>query len=339
MDRLVFFLLRRYLRKAGRYGKILRKINPMALQFLIILLLLALLFGILYRLLNSERKTLDDKARGEAPGSFIRLGKGPVHYELAGKEGNPTVVLIHGFSLPSYTWDHNFAALAEAGFQVLRFDLYGRGFSDRPQVDYDLKLFVGQVEELLAALKIDKPIHIVGLSMGGPIAAAYTGIHPEKTRSLTLIDPVVTNIFKPTAFPMNVPVLGELVMVFYLAPFQLAKAQTGDLHHPEAFPGWEARFKVQMQYKGFRRAILSTMRNLSRQDFTAVYRQAATANLPVLILRGAEDKTISAADIELLKTLIPRHRFALIEDAGHIPHYEKPQIVNPILIDFLRKPG
>ena len=312
--------------------------KPMALQSLIFIPLLILAFGGLYLFFNNERKSLDENARRQIRGSFIHLEKGYVHYELIGKAGDPPVILIHGFSLPSYTWDNNFAALAEAGFQVLRFDLYGRGFSDRPNVEYNLDLFVGQVEGLLAALKIENYIHIVGLSMGGPIAAAFAGKHPERTRSLTLIDPVVTNIFKTTAFPMNVKGLGELVMAFYLAPFQLAKAQTGDLHHPEAFPGWEAQFKIQMQYKGFRRAILSTMRNLSRQDFNAVYRQAATANLPALIVRGAEDTTISAADIELLKTLLPRHRFALIEDAGHIPHFEKPQIVNPILIDFLRKP-
>ena len=138
---------------------------------------------------------------------------------------------------------------------------------------------------------------------------------------------------------MNVKGLGELVMAFYLAPFVLAKSQSGDLHHPEAFPGWEARFKDQMQYKGFRYAILSTMRSLSKQDITAVYKDISAKRIPTLIVRGEEDTTITAADIELLRSTIPQHRFFCISDAGHIPHYEKPDIVNPILVEFLCKPA
>jgi pimeloyl-ACP methyl ester carboxylesterase len=81
---------------------------------------------------NPERATLDAEARAGAPGKFITLSRGITHYEMAGPDSARVVVLVHGFSVPSYIWDSTFAGLTGGGHRVLRYDLYGRGFSDRP---------------------------------------------------------------------------------------------------------------------------------------------------------------------------------------------------------------
>ena len=117
--------------------------------------------------LETEREDLDDEARSLATGSFVELTDGQVHYELAGSGDGPVVVLVHGFSVPSFIWDPTFEELLSQGFRVLRYDLFGRGFSDRPDVDYDGTLFVEQLHELLAELGIEEPVDLVGLSMGG----------------------------------------------------------------------------------------------------------------------------------------------------------------------------
>ncbi len=110
---------------------------------LIILFIISALMTSAYFILCTERKELDEEARIAAGGQFIQLSQGMVHYELGGEPNRPLVVLVHGFSTPSYIWEPTFQALIQAGFQVLRFDLYGRGYSDRPDTDYDLELFVG----------------------------------------------------------------------------------------------------------------------------------------------------------------------------------------------------
>src|SRR5271168_5083920 len=81
---------------------------------------------------NVEREEITDAVRRKATGSFVHLSDGLTHYELAGTESGRTVVLIHRFSAPYYLWDHTFDPVVKAGFRVLRYDLYGRGFSDRP---------------------------------------------------------------------------------------------------------------------------------------------------------------------------------------------------------------
>jgi len=63
--------------------------------------------------------------------------------------------------------------------RVLRYDLYGRGFSDRPDTVYNQTCFDKQLCELLTALGNDKPINLIGLSMGGAIAIGFADKHPE----------------------------------------------------------------------------------------------------------------------------------------------------------------
>ena len=307
--------------------------------FLCILIIAAALLTAAYLLFRTERKDLDDEARASAPGQFIQLSHGQVHYELGGSPADPLVVLVHGFSTPSYIWDPTYQALIDAGFRVLRFDLYGRGYSDRPELDYNLDLFVNQLDELLDKLEITQPIHLVGLSMGGPIAAEFANRHSESLNSLTLIDPLVTNMFATDTFPLTLPGIGEYLMAVVMEPFYLPHSQSGDLVHPENFPDWESQYKVQTRYKGFGQAVLSTMRCFGKEDTLAIYERLGEKNLPVLIFRGKEDQTISLEDINLLREMVPEHQFHEIEGAGHIPHYEHPEVVNPLLADFFAQNG
>jgi pimeloyl-ACP methyl ester carboxylesterase len=126
-------------------------------------------------------------------------------------------------------------------------------------------------------------------------------------------------------------------MGVYLAPVRLPKNQSDDFYYPERFPDWEAKYRVQMKYKGFRRALLSTIRNMILEtDPLAEYEGVGEKNIPVLLLWGREDQTIPLADIELVQKMIPSAEFHPIAEAGHIPQYERPEIVNPLLIEFLK---
>lgn len=311
--------------------KILLKITAGFVTALILLLIAWFIYS------DAERITLDDQVRAGLPGQFVELSNGVVHYQLAGPEDAPVVVLVHGFSVPAYVWDPTFEALAEAGFRVLRFDLYGRGYSDRPEVVYDQELFVKQLDELLSALKIDQPVSLVGLSFGGPVVTAFANQQPEQVRSLVLIDPQVAPVAPETIFPINLPILGEIIMNLYVAPVVLP-TQT-DFFNPDRFPDWEARYRDQMQYDGFRRAILSSTRNMVGVDTIAAYQTLGQGDMPVVLFWGREDQTVPAEDIALLRRIVPHIEFHPIDQAGHVPHYERPDVVNPLIIDFLGNGG
>ncbi|MGB8981793.1 MAG: alpha/beta hydrolase, partial [Anaerolineales bacterium] len=94
---------------------------------------------------RAETRELNEITRREAGGSFIQLSDGFTHYELSNPHAEETVVLVHGFSCPYFVYDLTFEFLTQSGFRVLRYDLLGRGFSDRPETVYNIDLFVRQL--------------------------------------------------------------------------------------------------------------------------------------------------------------------------------------------------
>ena len=88
-----------------------------------------------YELTDVEDRSLDAAARAEAPGEHVRLSDGFTHYEVAGPDGAPVVVFAAGFSVPYYIWDPLFRTVADSGFRTIRYDYYGRGWSDRPKTE------------------------------------------------------------------------------------------------------------------------------------------------------------------------------------------------------------
>lgn len=298
--------------------------------FFLIILLIALYF-----FSDQESISITDQIRVNAPGQFANLSQGQVHYELSGPDNQQVIVLVHGFSVPYYIWDPTFDYFVENGFMVLRYDLYGRGFSDRPDVEYDFDFFVDQLHELLVYLKIDGQVHLVGLSNGGAIVSAYANRNPENVLSMTLIDPIIAPVTPFDILPMNIPLVGEYITRVVLIPYVLPRSQVNDFFDPEKFPNWEEKYREQMQYKGFRRAILSSIRNLVDIDPLAEYIAVDQKEIPMLLLWGRYDQTISYEEVNTFLNSIPDVEFHMVEDAGHISHYERPDVVNPIISAFL----
>ncbi len=305
------------------------------LRFFILFDIVILVLLLPFLLLNKEKAVLNENIRSLSGRDFVELSHGYVHYELSGPVDGDLVVLVHGFSVPSYIWDPTVEGLVGEGYRVLRFDLYGRGLSDRPKVEYDLDLFVGQVKELMGKVVPGESFHLVGLSMGGPIVAAYANENADTVKTVTLIAPEVLTVKEADIFPMNVPLVGEWIVGAYLVPIQLPQSQRDDFYRPEKFPDWEQKYVDQLQYKGFKYAILSTIRNLVKMEPLAEYEKLSTLGIPALLIWGEEDKSVSYEAIVKLMQVMPDIETFFVEEAGHIPHVEKPEIVNPQLFAFL----
>jgi pimeloyl-ACP methyl ester carboxylesterase len=287
---------------------------------------------------RDETKELNDLTRKEESGSFIQLSDGFTHYDLSNPESENTVVLIHGFSVPYFIYDPTFEFLPGSGFRALRYDLYGRGFSDRPDEKYDIELFVRQLRDLLDALNLKQPVTLVGLSTGGPIATVFTVRYPERVNKLVLIDPVGA---KPLPYARSLklatlPVLGETILGL-IGNGNLAKNILSDFFDRTFIDYFQARYVVQMQYKGFKRAILSTIRNRMLDSFVDDYQRVGQMKKPVLLLWGRNDETVPFDHSDELRKAIPQVEFHAFDNCGHIPHFEKADEVNPILLEFLRR--
>ena len=125
--------------------------------------------------------------RREIPADrFVRVGEQLVHIEQAGA-GEP-VVLLHGFGGSTYSWREVMPALARS-YRVVAIDLNGFGYTQRPK-SRESYTREGQGKLVLAvldALGIERA-HIFGHSYGGGLTLYLASRHPERFRSMVLVD-------------------------------------------------------------------------------------------------------------------------------------------------------
>ncbi|MEO8452560.1 MAG: alpha/beta hydrolase [Gemmatimonadota bacterium] len=285
---------------------------------------------------DPEQAVIDDEVRRQAPGRFIRLSDGITHYDVAGPDSGQRVILAHGFSTPYYIWDSTSIALAAAGFRVARFDYFGRGYSDRPDRHYDVDLLDRQMVELLDSLGWKSPVDIVGLSMGGIVVAAFAGRHPERTRSMTMVDPAAGDLKGSLPWVFKLPGLGLVLWETFALP-GMAKDQISDFFEPAKWPTWPDQYRVQMRYRGFGRALRSTLMGWDHLELDTLYARVGARGTRSLLIWGREDKSVPFAQSGGVRKAIPQIRFEPIDRAAHLPHMERTDVVNPMLIGFLRQ--
>lgn len=282
---------------------------------------------------DPEKSVLTDADRAGVPGKFVRLPQGVTHYEVAGPDTGRVVVMVHGFSVPAYIWDSTFIALSNAGYRTVRYDVYGRGWSDRPDVDYDGALFDAQIDGLLDSLHINGPVDLMGLSFGGFVTGHYAGTHRERVRTLTLVDPVASSSDVPTL--MKLPIVGPYFWQTLAVP-GMADNQASDFLHPERFPHWDAPYRPQMRYKGFGRALLRSSITSSKTNYDTLYARVGRTNTPVLLVWGKQDPTVNFKLSEVVLKSIPNAEFFPVDSSGHLPHMEHSAQVNARLQEFFK---
>ena len=275
------------------------------------------------------------RARVEV-GAFAELPAGTCYYELGGPPtadtDEPLLVLVHGFSVPSFIWDPTFAAAVAGQRPVLRLDLFGRGHSSNPDVVYDVDLFADQVIDLLDHLRVHQPVDLVGLSMGGAVATRAASKRPDRVRKLVLVDssgfsPDYGDNYDPS------PVTARQVAAFQREVMTgWAAGQRADFYQPERFPQWTDRCRPLLRHKGFSRALLSTLRSLRSLEKDHAALQAAA--FPVHLVWGRQDLACPFEVAEpLIHARLPRATTHLIDACGHLPQMEQPEIFEALLFD------
>jgi pimeloyl-ACP methyl ester carboxylesterase len=269
---------------------------------------------------------------------FVDLGAGSTHFQRTQKDASSaTIVFIHGVSGPMSSWDKTWKFFSKRK-PMLRYDLYGRGFSERVNVKNSLDLFTSQLRELLQRLEIKK-VHLVGSSFGCVVASSFANNHQKEfeIESLTLIGPAGFPIQTPLLARLrDVPVLGNIL--FSMVGRKTILAQNKKYFVNEAV--WQEHkpfYEVQLSVPGTTDAMLSTMRNSPVQNYLAGYKKIGTNNHPVLTIWGTNDVTFPYKNHSLLQSLIPRMQMHSIQESAHLPQFEKPKQVNQILEDFLKK--
>jgi pimeloyl-ACP methyl ester carboxylesterase len=279
---------------------------------------------------NPESGPIDDAARAGAPGKFVALPAGVTHYELTGPDTGRVVVLVHGFSVPYYIWDSSVVALNKAGRRVLRYDLFGRGLSDRPDAAYDGAMYDAQLNALLDSLRITQPVDLVGLSFGGYVTSHFVQTNRKRVHTLVLMDPSSTQAKVSRTFTSPI---GEWLFQTQAVP-GMADGQSSDFLHPEKFPGWADKYRPQMRYTGFGRALYRTRLTLSRANFFELFNSVSTQQVPVILIWGKQDRTVPFTNSDTVRYAIPGLTVIPVDSSGHLPHMEQSAVTHAAMLAF-----
>ena len=265
---------------------------------------------------------------------FVKLIDGFTFYNERNRTSeSPTIILVHGFSVPSYIWDPTFEMLSNKGFHVISMDLYGRGFSENVDKPYTDELFANQVINLLKNLNIKSAI-FVGLSNGGRVISKVADLRSDMVDSLIYVASsgfrLINELDDKTVSDIEV---AEFITNSYPT---ISKGQMDDFKYPENHLGWDDKYEELLKFKGFAKALLSTRKNHYSMDI--IHEKIQNSDIPVYTIWGKSDKVVVFNDFEKrIDSIIPRRKDFFILESGHLPHMENPDQFNSILLSIIKE--
>ena len=261
---------------------------------------------------------------------MLDRGEGRIAYDVQG--AGPLIICAPGMGDIRQTFRYLVPALVDAGYRVATFDLRGHGESDTTFSSYDDEAEASDIIALAEAL--GSSATVIGNSMGSAAGVIAAASRPELVNGLVLVGPFVRN-------PKLNPVTTVLMRVATAAPWA---APVWKAYLPSLYAGrkpadqaeFAAAANTAMRRKGYATTFSKTTR-LSHEPAEAVLPNVHT---PVLVVMGELDPdfpkpTDEAAWIaDQLKADI-----LMVPEAGHYPQSQRPDLVNPAVISFLKAHG
>lgn len=264
-----------------------------------------------------------------------------LHKEVSGS-GKP-VLLIHGFGNSIYVWRHLIPELEKQN-QVIAIDLKGFGDSPKPVDD---RYSVYEQARLIHDYVVEndlKDVTIMGHSLGGGIALVASlylqQSNPGRQRGLVLID----SIAYPQQLPMFIrvlatPVLGPLITGVVPPEIQIKQVMKLVYAENSTVPADAVKvYAKALRTPEGRYAAVTSARQLQPLDMEELSLQYPSLQVPTLIVWGKQDKIIPVSVGERLHQAIPDSQLFVIDDSGHSPAEEQPQVLLPLVESFLRYP-
>ncbi|KAH9898450.1 alpha/beta-hydrolase [Cubamyces lactineus] len=256
-------------------------------------------------------------------GDYAPLPYGRVRYWILGPEEGTKVVLIHGISTPAMSWTQIAPYLAERGFRILVYDLYGKGYSEAPHTTYDWTLFCTQLALLLQYVRWEAA-HIVGFSMGGGIAAVFTASLPHLVSGKAIF-------------------ISSAGLLEYSRTTKPTRSESATPKTPQYK---EFRDLQASSLPGYKRTLQSCYQDGPVRHLEAAFDKLATIavgplrqSLQVLIIHGTEDEVVPIAEADKIKSRVPQAEVVRVEAAAHdivnkVGHW---QVVAENIVRFLRR--
>jgi pimeloyl-ACP methyl ester carboxylesterase len=314
----------------------------------IIVLLLILLIAPLLIPVPPLEGTVPPGQLADPDSRFVEINGLQVHYKIAG-QGEPTLVLLHGFAASVFSWREVMEPLAESLASeigtVMAFDRPAFGLTERPlpgewvgESPYGAENQVELTVGLLDELGVERAI-LVGNSAGGTIALLMALTYPQRVRALVLVDPAVYTHggwMGLVRFVANTPQMQRI------GPLVARRIRGWGIdfgrsawHDPSRITAevWEGYLKP-LQAENWDRALWEMVRASQSHDLAE---RLAEIRMPCLVITGDDDRIVPTEQSVRLADELPGAELVVIPDCGHVPHEECPEPFLQAVTGFLDK--
>jgi pimeloyl-ACP methyl ester carboxylesterase len=277
--------------------------------------------------------------------TFLDLYGLRLHLRMAG-QGEPVLLLLHGFAASTFTWHAVFDRLAEIG-TIIAIDRPGFGLTRRAAHDdwhglnpFDHEAQADLLVALLDRLGIERAV-LVGHSAGGTVAALAALRQPSRFPGLVLVAPAIYLNLPPPLWLKpwlkHRPVQWLVPLVTHaLARFEgpiLRRAW----HDPTRItPETRAAYRDPFHLRGWDDAMLALARANRPLDLSSHLNELTQ---PTLVITGDDDRIVPTLHSLRLAAELPRAELVVIPDCGHIPQEEQPEVFRQTIERFVREPS
>jgi pimeloyl-ACP methyl ester carboxylesterase len=266
----------------------------------------------------------------------VSVGDYSLHTITMGR-GEP-VVMVHGFADSTYCFHENLRPLVEAGFACTLIDQPALGRSEIPPepYTYSIENQAAGVLRAVDALGIDK-FAAVGSSMGGGIALYLAFTHPERVTKVIALDPAAYRFdHEKMGAVMRRPGLPDFAGSF--AGKWAGYIALWDVYHDASLVDATLvdEYARPMNKPGYAKALIHLLREYQSAEYDRMARNYWKVETPALLVWGRSDTWVPTKFGPWLDDQLPNSRLEMIAEAGHLPHQEQPDVVNPLMISFLK---
>jgi len=241
----------------------------------------------------------------------------------------PPLLLLHGFD-SSFLEFRRLVPLLREQFQLFIPDLFGFGFSPRPpQANYGPEAVLLHLDALLEQLNADRPIGVIGASMGGAVAVELARRQPDAISALLLLAPAGL-----TGRPMPVPPLLDRLGAWFLGRPGVRRGlcrQAFADPNGQVGPPEEQIASLHLQCPGWAEALAAFARS---GGFAGC--GAPLPPQPLHVIWGADDRILRPPLKQAAETLL-QHPAETFEACGHLPHIDQPQRVADRCLELLAR--
>jgi len=266
---------------------------------------------------------------------------------LTSGEGKP-IVFLHNGGGNLWNWAHQIQHFSSR-YRVIAPDLPGFGRSHRPEAPLTLDRFVVGLDDLLGSLAGDRPI-LVGNCIGASIALEYALRHPGKVRSLALFNvcgglPMLGPGLRFWAGLRPRTTLGKTLhrTLFDFAAHPWMRALHAPLLYARGTPDFHSALREFLDEERHDRRLRPSLHPLvtGLESFNVFSRPRIRPDdfPPVLLGWGKQNRTLDSMWAGVIADWLAPEQLCLIEDAGHMVNYERPEEVNEVLASFFESTG